>query len=345
MSKPEGPINQVISSLRRLVPENEKIVIACSGGADSMALLFCAQKTGHKLVVVHALHDMRPLEEASKDRDLVQKYCKENSLPFREVLVEVKKYTNPSEETYRILRQSQIRTVGNQEKTFYTATGHHADDQLETMLMKLGRGSGLRGFSGIAEKHKHNDYITVRPMLSISKEDIYEICKQNNVPFNEDETNKDTKYTRNAIRNLIVPVLKEVFPDCARKSHEAACVFADAQKLADDSLHDLKKHEVFNLVYDPNDKWGGKGTCLTIPIEALLLANNITIYEWLRYAFAKLNDTPTYVSYDSLNREMVEQVIKAIRSRSSKKFKWSGNVAIHVNKREVRFIIFNDRNE
>lgn len=337
MSEPKEVINTVLASLRRLIPEGKTAVIACSGGADSMALLFCAQKTGRNIVAVHVLHDMRPYSEASKDRNLVESYCEENGIVFVERVAKLRAGENdPTEEAYGYERQRLLWGVAN-EYNGYVVTAHHADDQLETMLMKLCRGSGLRGLSGISETHNHNNNITVRPMLSISKDDVYEICKQNNVPFNEDQTNKDTKYTRNAIRHNVIPALKALFPSCSEKANEAAGIMSNAQKLADKSLYDLKAHEKFNLVYDPD--WGGSGTCVTLPIEALRLANDITIYEWLRSSVVHLVGGFEYVSHDSVNREMVDRVIFAIRNKHKKNFDWPLNIKVSVSKTEATVMI------
>jgi len=337
MSNPAGPINRVLESFRRLVPEDKSAVIACSGGADSMALLFCAQKTGRTLIAAHVLHDMRPYDEASKDRDLVQSYCESNAIHFVDKVAKLRFGEKiPTEEAYGYERQRLLWGVAD-EYNGYVVTAHHADDQLETMLMKLCRGSGLRGLSGISETHNHNDNITVRPMLSISKDDVYEICRQNNVPFNEDQTNKDTKYTRNAIRHNVIPALKALFPHCSEKANDAAAIFSQAQELANESLYDLKLHQKTNIVYDPD--WGGGGTCVSLPIEALQLANNITIYEWLRSSVVYLAGGFEYVAHDSVNKEMVDKVILAIRNRSKRTFDWPLNIKVSVSKTEVTVMI------
>lgn len=340
MSEPKEAINKVLASLRRLIPDSSQtLVIACSGGADSMALLFCAQKAGYPLVVVHALHDMRDFADAVKDRDLVAKYCEDHSLSFAQVSVNLRSNgISASEENYRYAREIQIRGVARNFKAKYIATGHHADDQLETILMKLCRGSGLRGLSGIAETHVHNDWTTVRPLLEVSKKDIYAICQNNNIPYNEDATNADTQYTRNAIRHKIIPELKSLFPNCAEKANDAARIMDNAQKMSDAVLHDLKKYENHHLVCAKDCIPNKNGRGVKIPTAALLLANDITIYEWLRSSFASVSFTTSEVAYDSVNKQMVDDVIKAIRSGSKKRFSWSSSVTIFVNKTEVRFV-------
>jgi hypothetical protein len=208
--------------------------------------------------------------------------------------------------------------------------------------MKLCRGAGLRGLSGIAETHVHNDWTTIRPLLNVSKENLYIICQENNIPFNEDATNADTQYTRNAIRHKVIPELKNLFPDCAEKANDAAKIMTNAQKMAEAVLHDLKKYENHHLVYTEDYIPNKNGRGVKIPTAALLLANDITIYEWLRSSFANVSFNTSEVSYDNVNKQMVDDVIRSIRSGSTNRFAWSSRVTIFVNKKEVRFVGWNE---
>lgn len=286
-----------------------------------MALLFCAQKSGYNLLVIHCMHDMRPLTESQKDRDLVRDYCKSHDLPFHEVNVFLKnKIQNPTEEAYRDCRYDTIKRIASLYRVSYVATGHHADDQIETMIMKLCRGSGLRGLSGISDRLVDDGLIYIRPMLDISKQDTYDICSFNKIPYNEDSTNKDVDYTRNAIRQKVLPVLKGLFPNCAQKSSDAARILSNAQDLAKRSCLDLAKYETV------------RDHSVSIPTAAMVLSNDITIYEWLRDAFSKVASK----SYDSINKENVDKVVSTIRTKGSKKFDWPCKVKVVVNRNEVK---------
>ena len=197
MTKPTHIVNQVIANFRRLV-NSDRIAICCSGGADSMALLFCAQKVFRNIYVIHAMHDMRSKEESQHDADVVRKYCKLNKLDLDIVQVNMRDLDDQvaSEAEYRDERYAQIIKNCLLFDYFYAATGHHADDQLETMIMKICRGSGLRGLSGIADSVDKGGIKFVRPLLSITKEDIYDICKTNKIPFVEDASNQNSDYTK-----------------------------------------------------------------------------------------------------------------------------------------------------
>lgn len=340
MSNPKGPINSVLSSFRKLIPAKEKVIICCSGGADSMALLFCAQLAKLNVMVAHCVHDMRNSSETQKDRILVENYCEKHGIDFRQVSVELKNSNvdEPSENSYRIVRYSKIEHIAEIHNIKYAITGHHADDQLETMIMKLCRGSGLRGLSGIAESTKSSSsQITyIRPMLQITKKDVYDICKQNKIPYNEDLTNLDTQYTRNALRHKILPVLMELFPACSEKINNTSRIIANAQELAFESLYNIRRYEKENINYD-SENCPLADLSITIPTEILCFANDITVYEWLRGSFDRIA-TPCNPSFDSINNIMVEKVITAIREKSSKRFTWPNSVFVYVNKKEVKLV-------
>lgn len=333
--------NSVVSSLKKLIPDlSQEVIVCCSGGADSMALLFCAQKAGYKVKVVHALHDMREYKEASVDRDVVELFCLNNNIQFNQVHVNLRRpnIPVPSEESYRFSRELEICNFADKNKIRYALTGHHADDQMETLLMKICRGSGLRGISGISPKNVDKRIIFVRPMLDITKDDIYQICKNNNIPYSEDKSNKDTKYTRNYMRQEVIPLLKKAFKNCAENFNQIAKIASDAQKLVEESLVDLKKYETEKDCYDPFSNYFFDDPEISIQIEALRLANNIVIYEWIRSAFSRAcKPEYTTANYDSINKFMIEQIINSIRERKNSKFVWPNNVVVRVNQSHVKF--------
>jgi len=292
-----------------------------------MALLFCAKKSGIPIVACHVIHDMRPESETSKDVDCVTKICNSLGIELRVEKVSAAQFQGNSENIYRYLRREKLEAVAKSFETdtedgiSYIATGHHADDQLETLLMKICRGTGLDGLSGIAEKmfegNQYENAIFVRPMLSVTKKEIYEICKENNIDFVEDSTNKNTDFTRNAIREKVVPILRELFPKCAEHSTSAAKAARSAINLVDEKVDALHRFERMN--FDPFQ-------CI-IRIEALQVSEDVVIYSWLRRAIARL---PSTTKIDKINSTMYNQVIEAIRNRKHKKFIWTEKVTVLV---------------
>lgn len=321
MSRPQAIINNAICNLRKLV-HSKKIIICCSGGADSMALLFCAQKVFQEILVVHALHDMREKEEASKDANFVRDYCINNNLDFEQVVVNLRDLDDKpgTEKEYREMRYYEISRCAKMFDFEFAATGHHADDQLETMIMKMCRGAGLRGLAGISPSVVIENVTYVRPLLDVSKESIYDICKLNDIPYIEDQTNSDESYTRNFIRAKVIPQLKQVFPNCAQNANKLSTNLLHAQKLVDKHLNLLQEYESA-----PNE----------IRIEALQISNDIIIYEWLRKACKHTNSD---FVVDSLNRDETQKVIDAIRLKEKKTFMLPSKVRVRISLDTVKII-------
>jgi tRNA(Ile)-lysidine synthetase-like protein len=284
---------------------------------------------------------MRPLSETEPEAALVKSYCEKHYIPFFQKYAKLKDaMVSQTEDNYRRFRHQAFNIVCSQEKIEYVATGHHADDQLETILMKLCRGSGLRGLSGIAEnKSTEMGFTFVRPLLDITKKDIYEICAENDVPYMEDSSNVNTDYTRNLLRAEIMPVLRKAFPGCSTRVNETARIIADAQDLVDRSTTQLAVYETDNRPWLgfssqplPECPWS-----VSIKIDALSISNDVVIYEWLRKSFYKvatLSDTPGL--FDGLNKDMIDRVIATIRGKECRRFDWPCNVKVHINKTQVR---------
>ena len=190
------------------INKGDKIAVAVSGGIDSMVLLHqlikAKEKMGFKLCVVHVDHNLR---NASKsDCEFVKRFCEDNKIDFLFFSVDVKELAKKqkiSEETAaRTLRYMCFDKV----EADYIALAHHQSDQAETVLLHLIRGSGLNGVVGM--KSLSGKYL--RPMLKMSKKEIIAYQKKNQIPYVVDETNRLNDYSRNYLRNEIVPLLKKL---------------------------------------------------------------------------------------------------------------------------------------
>ncbi|MBR6800992.1 MAG: tRNA lysidine(34) synthetase TilS [Eubacteriaceae bacterium] len=198
-----------------LLNETSKVVVALSGGADSMVLLhflYCLQAE-KKIAALHAFHLNHSLRgEADSEERFVVEYCSERNIPVTTVKEDVRGYAlseKISEETAgRELRYRHLRKLKDDCGYDVIATAHHADDNAETILMRLTRGTGLRGMGGI---HPKSDDI-IRPILYLTKSEIYDICESENIPFVTDKSNFDNKYFRNRVRNTVIPSLAEENP-------------------------------------------------------------------------------------------------------------------------------------
>jgi tRNA(Ile)-lysidine synthase TilS/MesJ len=155
-------------------------------------------------------------------------------------------------------------------------------------------------------------------MLAITKQNCYDICRLNSVPFVEDDTNQDNNITRNAIRNKVLPCLREIFPQAADHVVSLAQNMVQTQSLVNKCTQDLQSFEFSSG---------------NIRIEALQVSNDIVIYEWLRNACFEIDDN---FAIDSLKKGEVDKVITAIRTRQKKTFIWPSKIKVHVNNSNVQ---------
>ncbi|MBP5835952.1 tRNA lysidine(34) synthetase TilS [Candidatus Phytoplasma meliae] len=180
-------------------------IIAVSGGVDSMVLLDFLRSQNITLKVVHFNHLMRP--EALEDKRLVQSYCINHNIPFHYFKLHLTKadFQNKA----RLLRQAKLQQIACLYHTSKIITAHHLDDLAETILMKLGRGSTLLGYSGMQPQLFINKFVFLKPFLYTTKKEIMAYAKTYQVPFLEDKTNQETIYQRNYIRHRVIPYLQE----------------------------------------------------------------------------------------------------------------------------------------
>jgi tRNA(Ile)-lysidine synthetase-like protein len=202
---------------KQLFKENDKVIVAFSGGVDSLALLILLKEVIKKenLVAVYVNHRLRSEQELLKEELLNKKNCSFLEIPLRIVYLEKgevekisKQRGNGIEEAARYLRYKHLEKIRVKLNFDYIATAHTSDDQAETLLMRLLQGSSLFALQGIA-KQKEN---IIRPVLHLSKEELIKIVEDNNLKWATDSTNEQTIYLRNKIRNTIVGPISETFP-------------------------------------------------------------------------------------------------------------------------------------
>ena len=196
--------------LNNNIKDNTSVVVACSGGPDSMCLLSLVNnlKTTKKIEVIcaHVNHKLRT--ESEEEAIMVQEYCQKNDIVFE--LLEITDYLTGdfSEEDARIRRYKFFDQVINKYKSKYLLTAHHGDDLIETILMRLTRGSNLSGYAGIRQVNTNESYQILRPLLTTTKEAILKYNNENAIPYRVDASNDNLKYTRNRYRHTILPFLK-----------------------------------------------------------------------------------------------------------------------------------------
>ena len=213
-----------------LIPPGGGVLCALSGGADSMYLL-CRllegrERYGWRVCAAHLNHGLR--ETAGRDEKFVRDWCGRRGVPLAVGLEDVAGYARREglslEEAGRTLRYRFLGQAALEAGCPLIATGHHAGDNAETVLMNLIRGCGLKGLAGIPERRDN----IVRPMLEVSRGEIEAYLKEHGVPHVEDETNDDVNYTRNKVRHQLLPLLEELNPQAA------AHIAAAARRLRED---------------------------------------------------------------------------------------------------------------
>lgn len=198
-----------------LIQNNDKIVLAVSGGPDSIAMLNALYNIKQnsdlkfEIVVAHVNHMIR--EEAKEDENFVKNFCENLKIDFFSKSIDVKKLANNNkiglEEAGRIARYDFFDEVLNTTRANKISIAHNKNDKIETIIMNALRGSGTYGLQGI--QPKNGKYI--RPLIDCARDEIEEYCKEYEIEARIDKTNFDNIYTRNKIRNVVIPYVKKEF--------------------------------------------------------------------------------------------------------------------------------------
>ena len=185
---------------------NNYVVVGVSAGPDSMCLLHILKQKTNKIVVCHINHNVR--RQSKKEEEYLRKYCEENNLIFERMLIE-KYEENNFENEARKKRYAFYETILKKYNSNQLFLAHHGDDLIETVLMKIVRGSNIEGYSGIKRISNVKDYQIIRPLLNFTKDDIINYNKKHNIKYYIDNSNNDIHYTRNRYRHKILPLLKK----------------------------------------------------------------------------------------------------------------------------------------
>ena len=229
---------------------NSAILVGFSGGADSTALLHIlsnyVKKSGAKLYAAHVNHGIRG-GEADRDESFCRSFAKELGVDFFSIKVDVPAIAQDMGESVETAaRKIRYEFFDDLMKKYHIpilATAHNADDNLETVIFNLCRGSGLSGICGIPESRPCTYGIVLRPILGMGKSEIIEYCRRNNLSFVTDSTNANTDYTRNKIRNDVIPTLKQINPGAVKNAYRTSeNLRADSiylENITDEFIHNL----------------------------------------------------------------------------------------------------------
>lgn len=225
-----------------LIAEGDHLLVGVSGGADSVCLLFLLKELREKMEfsmeVIHVEHGIRG-EESKKDAAFVEELCRQLSLPFHVYPVRAKEYAMQQkiglEEAARILRYDCYRkeTLAAKEKwkvPIKIALAHHADDNAETVLFQMIRGSGITGLCGMTPKRiLFEGAEVIRPLLGITRSQIEEYLKKKEQPYCIDSTNAELIYSRNKIRGEILPALSSINTQAVAHINQSAAMLRELE--------------------------------------------------------------------------------------------------------------------
>ena len=204
-----------------MLSQSEHVLAAVSGGADSIALLYglleIKEAFSLSISVCHINHNLRG-EESDKDQEFVKNLCEELKLPLFCFSVDVPKQGMSLEEAARKVRYDHFYKCGIKK----IALGHNLNDNAETLLLRLCRGTGLTGLSGIPAVRKDGEFTLIRPLLETNRKEIEDYLQVKGVNYRSDESNFDTAFSRNRIRHEVLPILEKINPQAVTNLAKSA---------------------------------------------------------------------------------------------------------------------------
>lgn len=234
-----------------MLPDSGLVLVCVSGGADSICLLevmrHISYERGFSIAVLHFNHELR-MEESDRDETFVMNVCNAHEIPFYVGRGNVYEYSENTgcgvEQAGRNMRYGFFYDMADKLGADTIATGHTLDDNAETLLINIARGAGTNGMSGIPPVRDK----VIRPLLSVSREEIENFAGERGIPYVEDSTNQLDIFTRNFVRHKIVPIMKELNP----RFIEAAGITADISRKDEDFISDIADMFISDLCVGNN---------------------------------------------------------------------------------------------
>ena len=196
----------------------DAIVVGVSGGPDSMTLLHVLKSLKKELdiriICAHVNHNQR--KESDEEEAYVREYCRKNDILFE--CIKIEKWGDDNfENEARSVRYKFFEELVENFNAKFLMTAHHADDLIETIMMRIVRGSTLKGYSGFSKVVKKDNYKIVRPFITLTKDEIMEYAEKNDIKYFIDSSNLEDKHTRNRYRHQLLPFLKKENPNVHKK--------------------------------------------------------------------------------------------------------------------------------
>jgi tRNA(Ile)-lysidine synthase len=240
-------LTKIQSTLAKLLVPGEPLLAGVSGGADSVALLNMLVAGGCRPHICHLNHQLRGTD-SDADAKFVRQLAKKHGLPFtiekRDVAALAAKHKLSIEDAARRARHEFFAAVAQKTGIKTLALAHTADDQVETFLLKLLRGAGAAGLSGMEQEHQLGGVRVIRPLLGVRRKEILDYLKTQKLSWREDASNADLRFTRNRVRHVLLPLLEREFNPAVRET-----LLRTAEILRDEDLYLTRR--VSEAIYSP----------------------------------------------------------------------------------------------
>ncbi len=274
----------------------DTVIVGVSGGPDSMALLHIMShlklETDIFIVCAHVNHNTRI--ENNNEKLFIEKYCDNNQIVFENMKIDEYGDDNFHNEA-RSKRYTYFATVVKKYGAQYLITAHHGDDLIETVLMRMVRGSTFKGYAGFSKQLDMGSYQILRPFIHVTKDDILKYNKDNNIKYIEDPSNKKTQYTRNRYRKYVLPFFKKE----AANVHEKFLKFSNILIEHNDYL-DKQMNNIINEVYGQN----------ILNIEKLTSLDKVLQTKIINYILETIYHDDLMLIYDS-HLELIYKLISS----------------------------------
>ena len=223
---------------------SKRLLVAVSGGVDSMVLLDLLRDLSYIIGVAHCNFQLRG-EESDLDQQLVKKYCNTHDIPFYQKNFDTDLPKQSTQMAARTLRYKWFETLIQTEHYNWVLTAHHADDNIETLLLNITRGTGIEGLAAIPEQNGK----ILRPFLKYFKFEIVDYAKTNGIEWREDRSNQSEDYTRNIIRHHLIPQLTKLHPKALENTSKTIELTKEAISVIYQQIEEFR-NELFQIRED-----------------------------------------------------------------------------------------------
>ena len=325
---------KVIQTIKKynMIKDGDEVVIGVSGGPDSITLLNILnnlkEKLNIKIYVAHINHMIR--KEANEETEYVREFCDKLGIDFfaKKIKVEeeAKKLKIGTEEAGRNIRYSFFEEVANMVGANKIATAHNSNDNAETVLMNIIRGTSVSGLKGI-EKVRDGKFI--RPIIECNRNEIEEYCKEQNLDPRYDKSNKENIYTRNKIRNLLIPYLQKEFnPNIIEGINRLSYIAEEEERF----LNKIVENEYENILISVNNN--EKNDTIILNLKEFNKLDYVIKSKLILYTISKI-----YGKATGIEKIHIDDIIKLCKNNIGNKYLTpKKGLKIYVKKGKIFFI-------